>query len=144
MDFRKRQIGTYKAVVFLCLILSYSCISNSEHEKDYHYFIRNNLNNHCGISAMVFKEGETLFRIGLSGSCDSITMDTYCSEYEKMIHTYSDSLFNREGIIVLTYYNFNTTDSLLQKIRKITMSKTHKNIEIKEIWNKEGFILHVK
>ncbi len=123
----RRRLITKNKNTMLLIMLSFlfssslfSCITESNEEKEEKYVVFDKEYEDCNIYQMVLTEGEYLYRFSLSGSCQSINKVEYLDVYTNLVSK-NKNLYKVESgkMIKIEYYT-----SLLIDIEDITKIKS--------------------
>jgi hypothetical protein len=144
MDIKRRLIVKITSIIFLLLLYISCCEKNKENYSDSFLNFEDYLiYDDCNIYKVIIEKGDYIFKFGLSGKCDSLTVNDYLNHYE-VFYQSKDSLFSKRGKIRIEYYNeMKNADLLIEKIVLITKKITNRPVMINERWD-EGFEIEVK
>jgi hypothetical protein len=144
----KKKLKKYNLYVALFTIIFIECDSTRNTikniPKDNYYFVDNfNVRDSCNLYKMVFYEGDYLFRIALSGNCNTLTSDEYVNDYEVFLKQYIKKINKNKKYIRFEYYkSTHVTDEKIERIKEITQSYFNKNILVIKEWE-EGLELEL-
>jgi hypothetical protein len=97
------MIKKYFLLTLLLFLILNSCNRQTE-EKDNYVFDDYYLTN-CNIYKMIFDSGYYyIFKIAMSGPCDSIFEEEFIAEYTRF-YSSNDTISKRKGKIIIEYYN---------------------------------------
>ncbi|MFT3796501.1 hypothetical protein [Flavobacterium sp.] len=128
-----------KILYLLCIMIVISCKNKLEHATENWKFIDIKIDSNCKFYIMHFIEGDYMFRVSSSGSCESLTSSLFLKKYDEALKNHKNEISIKSGKMV--FNSFEQDTNFANKLAAIT--NFHFKRKVKIIENSDRIILQL-